>query len=192
MRPRTNQESAFTFTELIVIVALIGIVSAMAVPLMASMGDAIKLGQAARDVEREIQTARLRAVTSNQPMRFRFNCPAAGNYRITELIGTPKVPTAADAATNRCNMDVYPYPGDVDKNPLTRPNGDGPLRTLDSKVSFSGVTTIEFWPDGSAHTNTGGVDPWPPIAGSGTIVTLVKGTKTKTILVNSVGKVQLQ
>jgi type II secretory pathway pseudopilin PulG len=192
MRHRSNQESAFTFTELIVIVALIGIVSAMAVPLMASMGDAIKLGQAARDVERELQTARLRAVTSNQPMRFRFDCPAAGNYRITELVGTPKIPAAADSAANRCSLEIFPFPSDVDRNPLTRPNGDGPLRKLDSKVSFSAVTTIEFWPDGSAHTNTGGVDPWPPIAAAGTTVTLVKGTKTKTIQVNGVGKVQIQ
>jgi hypothetical protein len=123
---------------------------------------------------------------------LRFDCPAAGNYRIVELVGTPKIPAAADSAANRCSLEIFPFPSDVDRNPLTRPNGDGPLRTLDSKVSFSGVTTLEFWPDGSAHTNTGGVDPWPPIAAAGTTVTLVKGTKTKTIQVNGVGKVQIQ
>ena len=192
MKPRTNPESAFTLIELLIVVALVGIVSAMAVPLLGQVGDSIKLGQAARDVERELQTARMRAVTSNQPMRFRFDCPAAGQYRITELIGTPKVPAAADSAANRCGLAVYPFPADADRNPLTRPNGDGPLRTLDSKVSFSNVITIEFWPDGSAHTNTGGVNPWPPIAGTGTTLTLVKGTKTKTIVVNGVGKIQLQ
>jgi hypothetical protein len=125
-------------------------------------------------------------------MRFRFNCPAAGQYRITELVGTPSVPAAADAAVNRCGLDTYPYPGNPDRNPLTRPNNDGPLRTLDSTVTFSNVTTIEFWPDGSAHTNTGGINPWPPIVAAGTTVTLVKGSQSKTILVNGVGKVQVQ
>jgi hypothetical protein len=75
---------------------------------------------------------------------------------------------------------------------MTRPNNDGPLRTLDAKVTFSNVITIEFWPDGSAHTNTGGINPWPPIAAAGTTVTLVKGSQSKTILVNGVGKVQVQ
>src|SRR5215210_5760180 len=101
MTLRSQSSTGFTLIELLVTVALIAIVSAMAVPLLASVGESIKLGQATREVERELQTARLRAVTSNQPIRVRFDCPAAGQYRITELIGTPAVPAAADAATNR-------------------------------------------------------------------------------------------
>jgi hypothetical protein len=172
--------------------ALIAIVGAMAVPIMTNVAGSIKLGTATRDVERELQTARLTAVSSNQPMRFRFDCPAAGQYRLVELVGTPGVPAAADNAANRCALSTYPYPGDADKNPLTRPNHDGPLRRLDASVSFSGVTTIEFWPDGTAHTNSAGTNPWPAIAGSGTTVTLVRSGKTKTILVNGVGKIQVQ
>src|SRR5215213_5624244 len=98
MTVRRYRVSGFTLVELLVTVALIAIVSAMAVPLLASVGESIKLGQATREVERELQTARLRAVTSNQPIRFRFNCPAAGQYRMTELIGTPAVPAGADGA----------------------------------------------------------------------------------------------
>lgn len=192
MRQSAQTDSAFTLVELLLTVALIGIVAAMAVPLMTNAVDAIKLGESTREVEREMQTARLMAVSSNQPIRVRFDCPAAGNYRMTELIGTPSSPASADAAANRCSLANYPYPGDTDKNPLTRPNKDGPLRYLDPKVSFSSTTTIEFWPDGSAHTNTGGTNPWPPIAGTGFSVSLQKGTKTKSILVNGVGKIQVQ
>ena len=36
-------------------------------------------------------------------MRVRFNCPAAGEYRTVELIGTASVPAAADTAADRCS-----------------------------------------------------------------------------------------
>ena len=111
---------------------------------------------------------------------------------MVELIGTPKVPAAADTAVDRCALTSYPFPGNADKKTLTRPNLDGPLRKLDSSVTFTTAETIEFWPDGSAHTNTGGVNPWPPIAGTGYTITLTRNGKTKTILVNGVGKIQIQ
>jgi prepilin-type N-terminal cleavage/methylation domain-containing protein len=194
MRQRRNPAFGFTLTELLIVVALIAIMAGIAVPLLVNVADGIKLGQSTRDVERELQAARLRAVSSNQPMRVRFNCPAAGQYRITELIGTASQPAAADIAADRCTLAAYPYPGNADRNVMTRPNNDGPLQTLDSTVTFSNVITLEFWPDGSAHANPTNVaaTPWPPIAGTGTTVTLVKGTKTKTIVVNGVGKVQVQ
>jgi Tfp pilus assembly protein FimT len=172
--------------------ALIVIVAAIAIPLMTNAADSVKLGEASREVERELQTARLTAVSANQPMRLRFDCPSTGQYRIVELVGTPSIPAAVDNAAGRCDPNTYPYPSDTDKNPLTRPNNDGMVRTLDSTVSFSNVTTIEFWPDGTAHTNTGGTNPWPAISSAGTTLTMVKGSKTKTILVNGVGKIQLQ
>lgn len=180
----------FSLVDLLVTMALVGIISGMAVPLMKSTTDQIKLGQAAREVERELQTARLTAVSANQPSRMRFNCPATGEYRMVELVGTPSLPATADDEANRCGMSTYPYPA-PDNNALTRPNHDGPVRYLDPSVSFGTVTTIEFWPDGTAHTNTGGANPWPAIAGTGTTLTLTRSGKTKSILVNGVGKIQL-
>src|SRR5204863_10044999 len=168
----TLRTAGFSLVELMTVTAIIAIIAGIAVPLMVNLVEAIKLGESTREVEREIQTARMLAVSSNQPIRIRFDCPAAKQYRITELVGTPSTPAAADNAANRCALASYPYPSDTDKTPLTRPNHDGPLRYLDPKVSFSNTTTIEFWPDGSAHTNTGAVNPWPPIAGSGYLVTL--------------------
>jgi prepilin-type N-terminal cleavage/methylation domain-containing protein len=182
----------FTLVEVLLVVAVVVIVAGMGVPLMANIGESMKLGEAAREVERELQTARMTAVSANQPMRLRFDCPVVGAYRIVELVGTPSAPAAADSIATRCLQTSYPYPPDSDKNPLTRPNHDGPVRYLASKVTFTASTTIEFWPDGTAHTNTGGVNPWPGIAGTGTTITLTKGTLTKSIKVNGVGKVQIQ
>lgn len=187
---KSSGQFGFTLIELLMVVALVGIMSVVGLPLLGQMRATIELGEAARGVERELQSARLTAVSANQPMRVQFNCPAAGQYRVVELIGTPSVPNAADGTVGRCSTSTYPFPA-PDNNPITRPNNDGALKTLPDQVTFTTVTTIEFWPDGSAHTNTGGTNPWPPIAAPGTTLILTRGTKTKSILVNGVGKIQL-
>lgn len=183
-------QSGFSLIEVLFVVALVGIVSVIGMPLFGQMAGSIELGEAARQVERELQSARMTAVSANQPMRVQFNCPAAGQYRMVELIGTPSVPNAADGTVGRCSTTTYPFPA-PDNNPITRPNNDGPLRMIRDQVTITTSTTIEFWPDGTAHTNTGGINPWPPIASPGTNIILTRGTKTKTILVNGIGKIQL-
>ena len=192
MKRHTRDRSGFSLVEMVIVTAVVAIIAGMAVPLLVNAAATIRLAQASREVERELQTARMLAVQTNQPMRLAFNCPSPGQYRIVELIGTSSVPASGDSATNRCAMTAYPYPADTDKNPLTRPNFDGPLRYLDPTVSFSVFTTIEFWPDGTAHTNTGGSNPWPVIGANGTTITLTRYGKTKNITVNGLGKIQLQ
>ena len=172
------------------VTALVGIVSVIGLPLLGQISGTIELGEAARQVERELQSARLAAVSANQPMRVMFNCPVTSQYRMVELIGTPATPAAADGVIGRCSESTYPFPA-PDNNPISRPNNDGPIRRLSSLVTFTTTTTIEFWPDGSAHTNTGGTDPWPPIAEPGTTIILTRSGKTKSILVNGIGKIQL-
>jgi prepilin-type N-terminal cleavage/methylation domain-containing protein len=184
------RQSGFSLIELLMVTALVGIVSVIGLPLLGQISGTIELGEAARQVERELQSARMTAVSANQPMRVMFNCPVTSQYRMVELIGTPGVPAAADGVVARCASDTYPFPA-PDNNPITRPNNDGALKLLPSQVTFTTVTTIEFWPDGTAHTNTGGTNPWPPIASPGTYIILTRGTKTKSILVNGIGKIQL-
>ena len=183
-------QSGFSLIELLMVTALVAIVSVIGMPLLGQISGTIELGEAARQVERELQSARMAAVSANQPVRVMFNCPAAGQYRLVELIGTPSVPAAADGVVGRCSATTYPFPA-PDNNPITRPNNDGPLRSLSALVTFTTVTTIEFWPDGTAHTNTGAINPWPPIASPGTNIILTRYGKTRSILVNGIGKIQL-
>jgi len=184
------RQSGFSLVELLMVVALVGIMSVVGLPLLGQMSGTIQLGEAARQIERELQSARMTAVSANQPMRVMFNCPSAREYRMVELIGTPGVPAAGDGVIGRCSTTTYPFPA-PDNNPITRPNNDGPLRTIPDQVSITTSTTIEFWPDGTAHTNTGGINPWPPIASPGIYIILTRSGKTKSILVNGIGKIQL-
>jgi Tfp pilus assembly protein FimT len=174
----------------------------MAIPAITTMLGEMRVGASAREVERELQTARLRAVSTNRPMRVRFNCPTAGQFRLVELIGTPTAPATDDSdsrAAARCSTAKYPYP-DRNRGVFDIPNNDGDLKQLNSAVQFVAVQTIEFWPDGTARTFQGRL-PWDPIPTNAPIsITLQKASGSaaaqlasrKSIQVNGLGKVQLQ
>src|SRR5215213_252340 len=126
---RIRSSAGWSLIDVLITLAVFGIMAAGAVPVFTNATEGLKLGQATREVERELQTARLRAVTSNRPIRVRFNCPATGQYRMVELIGSAAAPATSDAAATRCQESVYKSPAN-DANPLTRPNHDGPVRLL--------------------------------------------------------------
>jgi Tfp pilus assembly protein FimT len=188
-----RSQSGFTLNDMVVAIAVVGILSAIGLPTMVGAIDRMRLGQSAREVERELQLARSRAVAKGRPIRVRFNCPTAGEYRIVELIGSPASPATADTASNRCSETAYPYPAS-DDDPSTRPNLDGPIRHLDKAVTFSSVQTLEFWPDGTTHHDSvsSDVNPWPLIPVTGITISLAHQGKTSAISINGLGKIQLQ
>ena len=95
-RRRAAHAAGFTMVDMVATIAIIATLAAVATPQMLNGVDGMRLGVSARDVERELQFARLKAVSTNRPMRIRFNRPVAGQFRVVELIGTPINPLAAD------------------------------------------------------------------------------------------------
>ena len=191
-RGRAAGNAGFTLVDTLATIAIIATMAAMATPQMLDGVDRMRLGMSARDVERELQFARLKSVSTNRPMRIRFNCPVAGQFRVVELIGTPRVPVAADGAANRCDETVYPYrPTGADHNRLTRPNNDGAVRRLQPLATFTAFPTLEFWPDGSVHVDTGMGAPWPTLTAAGATITVSRKGKTRNITVNALGKIKL-
>ena len=188
---KTQSRGGFTLIDMMVTISVLGILAAMSIPQLIDVAQSMKLGQGQREVEVEMNSARLKAVSSNRPMRIRFNCPETGQYRVVELIGTPSHPDANDSAGDRCSDTKWKYPAN-DNEPVTRPNHDGPVRTLPSQVTFSGVVTLEFWPDGTVHKQVGSENPWTPLdATTGATIKVKKGTLEKMISVNGLGKIQL-
>jgi prepilin-type N-terminal cleavage/methylation domain-containing protein len=199
---RVTEVRGFSLLELLAVVSILLIVGAIAVPALTNTTAQMRVGAAMREVERELQTARMRAVQSGRAIRVRFNCPSAGQYRMVEVIGSIYAPAAADAdsaAATRCSLTAYPYP-DADRSFFATPNHDGPLHRLPTQLSFGTTMTIEFWPNGTAHVDTG-TQPWPKIGGEGLTLTLFDnshGTETNTpddlkssVTVNGLGKITL-
>jgi prepilin-type N-terminal cleavage/methylation domain-containing protein len=178
---RARNDRGFSVIELMMVVLMLGTLAAIAVPVMTDMTASIKLNEAARIVEREMQDARLKAVSSNRVIRVRLNCPAAGYIRSVEVLGT-----AADNASNRCMTTAYPFPP-PDDDIMTRPNFDGPVRVLPNSATVTNQV-LQFSPDGTAAEVISGVSTTiaTPVS-----ITISRNSRSRTVTVNNVGKVQL-
>jgi prepilin-type N-terminal cleavage/methylation domain-containing protein len=189
---RIYARAGFSLIDMMVTISVMAILSAAAVPALMNVSESMKLGQTQRDVYQEMQSARLTAVSSNRPMRMRFNCPSANQYRLVEVIGSTSKPDVNDSASDRCSDTKWKFPA-KDNDPTSKPNHDGPVRYLPARVTFGTTAILEFWPDGTVHKQTGAENPWDqiPVTSNGQGITLVKGTTVKQILVNGLGKIQL-
>ena len=195
---RPDKVRGFTLIELMLVLAVLGLISAMAIPAVLNTTRQIKLAANARAVERELQGARMKAVRSNRAIRVRFNCPATGQYRVVELLGSRQTPATDDddsRAATRCGYSAYPFP-DTNQDFFSIPNNDGPIQTLQDGIGFgTDAQTVEFWPDGTAHVAAGGTQPWPAIAGEGVGITVFdimhQSTIVTSIGVNGLGKIAL-
>ena len=106
MRSPRRAERGFSLVELMLTIAFAATVLTIAVPVMTDVSDSSKLNGAAREIEREFQSARLKSVSTNRLLRVRLNCPGTGMYRTVEYVAS----AAVDAATNRCSDSAYPFP----------------------------------------------------------------------------------
>lgn len=184
-----SDDRGFSLVELVGVIAVSAILVAIAVPQISDTIVSMRLGQGAREVERELQTARLKAVSTNRILRMRTNCPTTGFYRMVEYLGTVQAPDARDTAPNRCLNSAFPFPA-ADNNPVTRPNHDGPVRNMPPGVTVT-TAAIEFRPDGTAWLVGGdGRATTMPLAG--TDLTLTHRSRTRRINVNPLGKMSIQ
>lgn len=81
MRPTPvagNRESGFTVIEVMVVIAIIGIMSAIAIPAFSTWLPNYRLRSAARDLYSNFQLAKLTAIKNNTYCAVTFNQPVGG------------------------------------------------------------------------------------------------------------------
>lgn len=176
-----STERGFSLTELMLTVAMAATVMAIGVPMVTDVSATIKLNEATRLIERELQDARLKAVKTNRPLRVRTNCPAVGFIRTVEVLNT-----AVDSAADRCLPTAYPFP--ADDNLVTRPNHDGPVRAIPGGATVT-TATYQFQPDGTVFSVVANV---PARITTEQTVTVTRGSRSRTVRINGAGKIQLQ
>lgn len=70
---KRGRERGFTLKEVLIVVAIIGIVVAFSIPAVGRFYLEYRLNKAAREVKANIQLARLKAVTSNSDVASTYN-----------------------------------------------------------------------------------------------------------------------
>ena len=165
------------------VLAIAIILMAFALPMM-NVTDRMRLNDAVKQVRQEISTAKLKAVSVNRTLEIRLNCPATGQYRITE---------AGFSSTGRCDGASYPYPAPQDAPYQTppKPRYDGPIRQLDGRITLNASEpqlVLQFLPNGQVLKLSGTTSSLI----SSQDITLAIGSLTKTVNVNAFGKIVAQ
>jgi Tfp pilus assembly protein FimT len=178
-------QAGFTMTELVVVMAGAVTLAALAGPSFSTLIEANRARTAARQVERELQTARLKAVTTSRALRVRLDCPAAGQLRILEVTGIG----TTDNAPNRCDPVAFPSPGPADTLRST-PSLDSPVIYLPEGTTVTGATRhFEFSTRGSVHV-VDGSGATTDVAGD-VVLTITRHGWTYTITINALGRIKL-
>ena len=148
-----DERSAFTLIELMVVVVLIGILSAMIIPEMKGTYEDALLRSTSRDLLNAFDIASSRAVSLNQLYRVRLNS-TDGRYIIESRIR--ENPQGDEFAPLK---DVSESEGRLDKRisiEVRKPDegfSGSPSESAVGEVSRgqpSGIDAISFYPDGTA------------------------------------------
>src|SRR3990172_6011244 len=78
----------FTLIELMIAMALIGILAAIGLPTLNESTTRNAVWTASEQVGSQIRQARLKAISRNTPFRIMFDCPVAGQFRVLIVDGT--------------------------------------------------------------------------------------------------------
>ncbi|MCI5222095.1 MAG: prepilin-type N-terminal cleavage/methylation domain-containing protein [Candidatus Electrothrix sp. AR4] len=134
-----NKSSGFSFVELMVVIALVGILSAIGLPNFLAGLPEKRLKGATRNMFSDLQKARLLAVKNNEPVTFTFNTtdPEKPFYSYANL---PNVALEQFSPSIRYGCEAT----ETDWN-------DPPVPIPANGVS---VTTIQFMPLGTANEST--------------------------------------
>lgn len=172
----TRDARGFSLLEVLLVLAVAGTITAIAVPTVNEGMRRQRLAGAVRMVAQQVSTARLQAVNTNRQMRVRLNCPAANQLRVVEVTGNG----AIDGAADRCSETAYPYP---DPNPAVRPDLDGAVVRLPVGTRFGAVQEL--------HVNTRG--NVTALAGAlPAFIEVTDGVDTRRVRVTAAGQLQIQ
>jgi prepilin-type N-terminal cleavage/methylation domain-containing protein len=100
-----RSERGYTLFEVLIVVALIGIITAISVPVFMESNRRGALWSGAEQIGATVRSARLKAISQNTTYRVVFNCPSANELRSLILTGDP----AIDDDAGRCGAT---YEGD--------------------------------------------------------------------------------
>ena len=158
-----RSERGYTMIELLITVGLIGVVSAISVPVFMESNARSSLWSGSEQIGASVRSARLRAISQNTTYRVTFDCPAANELRTLIMTGDPDV----DDDAGRCSQTL---------------EGDSGIIQLPVGVAYDvgAATSLQVTGRG-IFTTTGGAIPLT--------ITVNHGAAIRTLTVSGTGQV---
>ena len=118
--------------------ALITITVGIAIPTLSGSTARNSVWTASEMIGSQIRQARLKAISRNTRFRVRFDCPAAGQFRVLQVTGNVAIDNAAD----RCD-DTQQYDSGIYQMPTSVSYGNSPpLLEVNGRGTFSSTAGI--------------------------------------------------
>jgi len=134
-----RSERGYTLFEVLIVVALIGILTAISVPVFLESNARSNLWTGAEQLGAAVRSARLKAISQNTPYRVVFNCPAANEVRVLALQNDPDIDDTADFAT-RCGQTFEGDSGTIElPTGVAYDAGDATALEINGRGVFSSI-----------------------------------------------------
>jgi prepilin-type N-terminal cleavage/methylation domain-containing protein len=152
-----KRESGFSLVELVIVVAISLIVTAMAAPSVRQVLDNYRLNASGHDVASVLQQARMAAVQANQPYYVQFNVGAPPNTVVAIPANRFNPPTVAPGDPTAVTAGNVAFQAVPPGNTATLDAFVGPAPQVGGVIGFSarGIPCVQ------------GASPWVCTAGVG-------------------------
>ena len=158
-----RSERGYSMVELLITLGLIGVVSAISVPVFMESNARSALWSGSEQIGATIRSARLKAISQNTGYRIAFNCPAANELRTLIMIGDP----VFDDDPNRCAQTLV---------------GDSGAIELPVGIAYDAADATSLQVNGRGNFSAaGGAIPLT--------ITVTHGAATRTLTVSGTGQI---
>lgn len=161
-RPCAVSRPAFSLLELVIVVAILGVIAVIAVPRFASASARHRADTAARRVQADIEIVRQRAIATSGPWRMVFK-PGARRYAIIDdtstATGSWSVDLGSEPFASTVTLADFGGDGAVTFSAFGRPDSTGTITIR----SGSQEITLSLDAAGRVTRN-------PPVTATGTLV----------------------
>ena len=141
---KTRKNKGFSLIELIIVMAIMGIMAAIAAPNFIRYRDNANLREAARDISSDLQLYKQRAIAENVRYRITFNS-GANNYDVQK-----------ESALGTSAFGVPPPLGNTVVDVVTdKEIGSGNIIETSSAANFGGNAYVTFLPRGIIEDSQG-------------------------------------